>query len=209
MADTIRFSLRIRWRGTKRLGIAGSEAAATDVLKAGVCVSCGRKAGRYARVCPYCGEQVWHPRWFRVGQGGVALLPPALLASLVFQTRPDWSELGRIAQTAHPVCGFLFAAAIGVLLLPVPDGDLVASTRSELRHWQLGAILGGWLMGAYAAAGMCCLRFGRGDGPGMWLSACGLGVCIASMPLFFRIPWRSLMAAGLTVLALGIQQYAG
>lgn len=209
MAGTTRFSHRTRGRGAKMLGIAGSAAAATDVLKAGVCVSCGRNAGRHARVCPYCGEQVWRPRWFQVGQGGAALLPPALLAILVFQTRPDWSELGRTVQTAHPTCGFLFAAAIGMLLLPVPDDDLVASSRSELRRWQLGAIFGGWLVGGYAAAGMCCLRFGCGAGPGMWLSACGLGVCVAAMPFFFRIPWRSLIAAGLAVLALGIQQYAG
>ena len=173
-------------------------------------MSCGRWSGRHVRVCPYCGEQVWHPRWWRAGQWGMILLPPALLAGLAFLTRPDWGAFARMARTTHPAVGFLFAAGLGLLLLPVPDRDLVASSRSELCRWQVRAMIGGWLMAGYAGAGTFCVRCGH---PGGWacLLAVGIGLCVASAPFFFRIPWRSLVAVALlaAMIAESIREYAG
>ena len=170
----------------------------------GTCVSCGRRSGPYARSCPYCGEQVWQPLWRRAGQWCVLLLPPLLLAGLAGSAHPDWKALAGLARSARPACGLLFAAGTGLLLLPVADGDLVASSRAALRHWQAGALLGGWLMGAWAAAAAAALSYGTAPGPlpAAWLLAAGVGLCVAAMPLFFRIPWRSLAAAALLAAAL-------
>ena len=112
-----------------------------------------------------------------------------------------------MARTIHPVWGYFFAAGIGLLLLPVPDGDLVASSRSELCRWQLGAITGGWLMGAYAFACACCVGYGLELGIGACFLVAGVSLCVIAMPLFFRIPWRSLVAVALlvTVILLGIR----
>jgi len=167
----------------------------------GACVSCGRRSGPYARVCPYCGEQVWQPLWRRTGQWCVLLLPPLLLACLAGLAHPDWTALAGLAWGEHPACGFLFAAGTGLLLLPVADGDLVASSRSELRRWQAGAVLGGWVMGACAATGAAALSYGTATGAATWLLAAGAGLCVTAMPFFFRIPWRSLAAAALLAAA--------
>ena len=135
------------------------------------------------------------------------MLPPVLLACLVYATHPDWMAFTRMARTIHPVLGYLFAAGIGLLLLPVSDSDLVASSQSELCRWQLGSITCGWLMGSYAVACAFCLGYGLGLGIGVWFLATALSLCIMTMPLFFHIPWRSLVAVALlvTVIFLGIR----
>ncbi len=173
-----------------------------SVLTAGVCVSCGRASGRHYRTCPYCGEQVWQPRWRRAGQAALLALPPLLLAALAASTRPDMAAFARAMRAVHPALGFLFAAGIGLLLLPTPDSDVVISSRAEGLRWQLCAILGGWLMGLCAAASAVCLGYGRATGPVAWLTAGLLAACIIAAPVFFRIPWRSLAAAGLLAAAL-------
>ena len=173
-----------------------------SILKAGVCVSCGRGSGSYYRTCPYCGEQVWQPRWRRVGQAGLLALSPLLLALLAGTARPDMAEFARAMRAVHPALGFLFAAGIGLLLLPPPDHDLVISSRAEGLRWHLCALLGGWLMGTGAAVCAVCLTYGRAVGAGVWLTAGVAVLCVAAAPFFFRIPRRSLLAAALLAAAL-------
>ena len=150
---------------------------------------------------------VWHPLWWRAGRWCVLFLPPVLLARLVFLTHPDWTAFARMTRTISPVFGYLFAVGIGLLLLPVPDGDLVVSSRSELCRWQILSIAGGWLMGAYAIACAFCLGYGLKMGLGVWFLAAGVSLCVITMPLFFRIPWRSLIAVALVVavILLGVR----
>lgn len=176
--------------------------AMKSVLTAGVCVSCGRASGRYYLTCPYCGEQVWQPRWRRTGQSALLVLPPLLLALLATTTRPDMSGFAQAMRSVPPALGFLFAAGIGLLLMPPPDSDVVISSRAEGFRWQLCAILGGWLMGLYTAAGTVCLSYGRETGTCAWLTVSLAAACVVAAPLFFRIPWRSLAAAALLAAAL-------
>jgi hypothetical protein len=145
---------------------------------------------------------VWQPRWRRAGQKALLVLPPLLVALLAVTTRPDMGGFAQAMRSVPPALGFLFAAGIGLLLLPSPESDVVISSRAEGVRWQLGAILGGWLMGAYAAAGTACLSYGRANGLGAWLLATLLATCVIAAPLFFRIPWRSLAAAVLLAAAL-------
>lgn len=173
-----------------------------SLLIAGACVSCERWCGRYYRTCPYCGEQVWQPLWRRAGQAGLLALPPLLLALLVIIARPDMAGFARAMRSVPPALGFLFAAGIGLLLLPPPDSDLVISSRAEGLRWQGCAILGGWLMGAYAAVCVVCLTYGRSVRVAACLTACAIALCIAAAPFFFRIPWRSLLASALLAAAL-------
>ena len=173
-----------------------------SVLKSGVCVSCGRESGRHYRTCPYCGEQVWQPRWRRACQAALLASPPLLVAFLFFLTHPDMGELAQTLRSVHPALGFLFAAGTGLLLMPSSDSDLVITSRAEGIRWQVSAILGGWLMGLSAAACAVCLSYGRETGAAAWLTA-GLTVaCVVAAPLVFRIPWRSLVAAALLAAAL-------
>jgi hypothetical protein len=171
-------------------------------LTAGECVSCGRESGRYYLTCPYCGEQVWQPRWRRAGQKALLVLPPLLLVLLAVATRPDMSGFAQAMRSVPPALGFLFAAGIGLLLLPPSDSDVVISSRAEGARWQLCAILGGWLMGFSAAATTVCLSYGRATGTGIWLLATLIAACVIAAPFFFRIPWRSLAAAALLAAAL-------
>lgn len=173
-----------------------------SVLTAGVCVSCGRAPGRYYRTCPYCGEQVWQPRGRRAVQTALLVLPPLLLALLAVTTRPDLAGFSQALRSVPPALGFLFAAGVGLLLLPQGDDDLVITSRAQGARWQACAILGGWLMGLFAASCTVCLSYARETGVSAWLTA-GLTVaCVVAAPLFFRIPWRSLVATALLAAAL-------
>lgn len=173
-----------------------------SVLKAGVCVSCGRESGCYYRTCPYCGEQVWQPRWRRAVQVALLVLPPLLLTLFAVTSRPDMGGFARAMHAVHPAAGYLFAAGIGLLLLPSPDSDRVITSRAEGLRWQICAILGGWLMGLYAATCVVCVAYGNVTGISVWLTPCATAACIAAAPLFFRIPWRSVGAVALIALAL-------
>ncbi|MEI7901897.1 MAG: hypothetical protein WCK89_16720 [bacterium] len=173
-----------------------------SVLQAGVCVSCGRASGRYFLTCPYCGEQVWQPRWRRAGQGVLLVLPPLLLALLAGTTRPDMGGFAQALRAVHPAPGFLFAVGIGLLCMPSSDSDVVMSSRAEGARWQVCALLGGWLMGLYAATCVVCLTYGRAAGSRAWLPACLIAACVGTAPVFFRIPWRSLVATAWLAAAL-------
>ena len=175
-----------------------------SVLKSGVCVSCGREPGRFYRTCPYCGEQVWQPRWRRAVQWALVALPPLLLMLLASIAQPDMGRFAQTMRSIHPLLGFLFAAGIGLLLLPPQDSDLVVTSRAESLRWQAGSIFGGWLMGVYAVAVAVCLNYGHATGATAWLSA-GLTMAGAgAAPCFFRIPWRSLGAAALLAATLAL-----
>jgi hypothetical protein len=173
-----------------------------SLLIPGVCVSCGRESGRYYSSCPYCGEEVWQPRWRRAGQGALLALPPLLLALLATLTRPDLGGFAQAARSVHPALGFFFAAGIGLLLLPPPDHDIVISSRAEGFRWQARALLGGWLMGLSAAACVVCLTCGRATGVAAGAVACMIAACVVAAPFFFRIPLRSLVATALLAAAL-------
>jgi hypothetical protein len=174
----------------------------TSTLMNGRCVSCGRRAGRRDRVCPYCGEEVWRPRWWRAGRWCALLLPPVLLACLAGAVRPDWATAARRILDASPLCVFLFAAGVGLLLLPAEDGDLVAGSSAELRRRQAQALLGGWAMALYAVAGAMALAGSPEWGSGVCLLAAGLFASAAATPFFIRVPWRSLAAASLLAAAV-------
>ena len=175
-----------------------------SLLIPGVCVSCGRASGRYYRSCPYCGEEVWQPRWRRAVQGGLLALPPVLLALLAALTRPDLDGCAQAARAVHPALGFLFAAGTGLLLLPPPDSDVVITSRAEGVRWQARALLGGWLMGLFAAACVVCLTCARETGVAAGAAASMLAACVVAAPFFFRIPIRSLVAAALLAAALAL-----
>jgi hypothetical protein len=139
-----------------------------------------------------------------VAQGTLLALPPLLLALLAALTRPDLGGFVQAARSVHPALGFLFAAGIGLLLMPPPDHDIVISSRAEGVRWQVRAILGGWLMGLYAATCVVCLTCGRETGPAAGATACLAAACVVAAPFFFRIPIRSLVAAALLAAALAL-----
>jgi hypothetical protein len=171
-----------------------------SVLKAGVCVSCGRESGRVYRTCPYCGESVWQPAWRRACRAALVALPPALLAALVWAARPELTALVQMRAWG----GFLFAAGVGLALLPCRDDDLVVSSRRELRLWQAQAVAGGALMGLCAAAAAAGLKHGQTAGAAAWLAAVALGACVCAAPAFYRIPWRALAGAALIAGAIAL-----
>jgi len=175
-----------------------------SVLKTGVCVSCGRESGRYYRVCPYCGEQVWQPRWRRAVCAALLALPPLLIATLAVLARPDWAALAQAARRVPPTLGFLFAVGVGLLLTPQADDDLVASSRAELVRWQAVAVGGALLCGGYAAITAVCLCFGRAAGVIAWLTGCVIAACVIAAPFLFRIPWRALAASALIAAAIAL-----
>jgi len=175
-----------------------------SVLKTGVCVSCGRESGWHYRVCPYCGEQVWQPVWRRAVCGLLLALPPLLMVTLAFLTRPDWAALTKAARTVPPTRGFLFAVGVGLLLTPQSDDDLVVSSRAELVRWQAAAVGGALLCGGYATVMAVCLFFGRTVGVGAWSIACVIGACVIAAPFLFRIHWRALVASALIVAAIAL-----
>jgi len=175
-----------------------------SVLSAGVCVSCGRLSGRFYRTCPYCGEEVWQPAWRRAVCGALLVLPPLLSVALACGSRPDWAALAQAGQTASPSRGFLFAAGVGLLLVPAPDDDLIVSSQPEQVRWQAVAVGGALLCGGGAAWVAACLTFGRTAGAAAWLSAIMLAACVAAAPFFFRIPWRALAASALIAGAVAL-----
>jgi hypothetical protein len=174
------------------------------MVKAGVCVSCGRESGRYYRVCPYCSEQVWQPVWRRVFCAMLLALPPLALAALVLTARPDFMALAGRAASVWNWVGFLFAAGAGLLLMPYGDDDLVVTSRADLVRWQALALCGSVLCGLYAAAGAVCVTHGQRGGAGVWIMASALATCVSIAPFFFRIPWRSLIAVGMIVAAVAL-----
>lgn len=176
----------------------GGLAVCTD----GVCVSCGRMPGRPYRRCPYCGEAVWHPFWRRAVSVSLVVVPPVLTALLVSMTQPDWAGTVQTLRTAPPAIGFLFAAGFGMLLLPCADSDLVVSSCAEQARWHALAVGGGLLCGCYAALTAVCLCFGRRLEGSSWLLGGAVLACVASAPLFFRIPWRALAAAAMIAAAI-------
>jgi len=175
-----------------------------SVLITGMCVSCGREPGRYYRVCPYCGEQVWQPVWRRAVCVLLLVLPPLLTVTLAFLAWPDWAALAQAARRVHPALGFLFAIGVGLLLTPQSDEDLVVSSQAELVRWQAVAVGGALLCGGYAAITAVCLFFGRTTGFGAWLAGCVIGTCVIASPFFFRVPWRAPVAAALIVAAIAL-----
>ena len=180
-------------------------------LTAGECVSCGRRNRRHDRTCPYCGESVWRPLWWRVVSGAVLALIPLLVLALSELTRPDLAAFSRFAGNVPSLTGFLFAFGVGVLFLPADDHDLVVTSLASLRHRQAEALLGGWLAGISAATCLVCLLFGEGGGWLAWLAVAGVSACVVALPFFYRVPWRALAAVMLLVAAgvLGVQKYAG
>lgn len=162
-------------------------------LKNGVCVSCERHAGRHASSCPYCGEQVWRPRWWLAGRWCSLFLPPVLLACLTGLARPDWLTVIRRFQNASPSCALLFAVGLGLLLLPPQDHEFVISSVSELRRRQACAFFGGWALGLYAILGTASVT--SMPVPMTILLAGGLAATVSLMPFFLHIHWLSLTAA--------------
>jgi len=175
-----------------------------SVLKAGVCVSCGRGSGRYYRHCPYCGEGVWQPLWRRAARAALLTAPPLLTGTVVLLARPDWGSAVQTLRSAHPAIGFLFAAGLGLLLLPQADNDLVVSSHAERVRWQALAVGGTVLCGTYAAITAVCLCFGQTVAIGAWLPGSAVIACVAAAPFFFRIPWRALAAAAMLVAAIAL-----
>ena len=167
-------------------------------LKNGTCVSCGRHADSRDRLCPFCGELVWRPRWWRTGWWGTILLPPAFLACLTSLTRPDLSAAFHQFLDAPPAYVFPFAVGIGLLLLPAEDARVVVSSSSELRWRQTQTFFGGWVMGIYAIVGATAVSQAQPDAfTSAALLAGGLALATSAMPFFLHISWRSLAAAAL------------
>ena len=173
-------------------------------LNIGVCVSCGREPGRTYRVCPYCGEQVWQPLWQRAGRAVLLAAVPLTAVGLAFWARPDWGALVRLAQTAPIWSELLFAAGLGLLLLPYADDDRVVSSRAELVRWQALAVGGALLSGLVAFFAAVSLRFGREVGVAAWALAAVAFAGVACAPGFFLSPWRAVVASGMIVAAIAL-----
>lgn len=177
-----------------------------SVLKDGACVSCGREPGLHYLRCPYCGEEVWHPLWRRAARVALLVAAPVLAMFLAVMTRPDWHEALQRLRTARPANGLLFAAGVGLLLLPDSGDTLVVSSRLELLRWRALAVGGSVLCGCYAALSALCLCFGRTAGTGNAALGCAVFSCVAAAPFFFRIPWRALTAAAMLVAAILLEK---
>lgn len=172
-----------------------------SILKCGVCVSCGRKSGKYYRTCPYCGERVWQPRWRRAVCGLLVALPPLLAAALAWGSRAALADGARALGELPLAAGFLLAAGTGLLLVPCADDDLVVSSRAELARWQATAVCGSVLCGLHAMAAAVCVACGP-RGAGAWLAAAALAACVGAAPVFFRIPWRAVVASAMIAAAV-------
>jgi len=175
-----------------------------SVRKTAVCVSCGREPGLHYWHCPYCGEGVWQPLWRRVARAALLTVPPLLTGTMILLTRPDWRSAVQALRSAHPAIGFLFAAGVGLSLLPQADSDLVVSSHAERVRWQALAVGGTVLCGTYAAVTAACLCFGQAAATGAWLPGSAVIACVAAAPLFFRIPWRAPAAAAMLAAAIAL-----
>jgi len=174
-------------------------------LKSGVCVSCGRKAGRFYRTCPYCGERVWQPVWRRIACLKLLVISPLLVFALLWLAHADWSALARAVRAGHAWAAFLFAAGAGLLVLPMPDDDRVVSSQAELVRWQAVAVGGSLFCGALSLLAAVSLRFGRTSGAGVWALAIVVWISVAVAPLFFRIPWRAVAASALLAASVALR----
>lgn len=111
-----------------------------NTLRCGVCVSCGRGSRNLSRVCPYCGEMVWCPLWLKALCLATVVMPWFfclwMAADARFQIR-EWSSV--IAETPR-WARCLYAASIGLMLLPANDQKQVLNSTRALWHYHVLAI---------------------------------------------------------------------
>ena len=165
-------------------------------------MSCGRRPGRYYRLCPYCGEAVWHPRWYRIGRNVTLALPPVLATFLILHVHLGWRMGVDVLRRMGPVSGFMAAAGIGLLLLPPADDGVIVGSGRELARRRAGMVLGGCLTGFYAAVCGSSWAFARENAWMACLSAILLAVCVCAAAVFAREPWRYVAGAALLCGAL-------
>ncbi|NLG01510.1 MAG: hypothetical protein GX565_15375 [Lentisphaerae bacterium] len=166
-------------------------------VRNGHCVSCGRAAERGSLDCPYCGEQVWHPRiWYALRR---CILPATALlvlsAGALLTAAPGWHALHRSVCSAPLTAAWLAACALGWLALPADTDGSATGAKDALRRQQREAMFGGAAQALSAVTGTVLLAaVPHLPLPSLPVSL-ALFTCSALLPLFFRIPWSRLAAA--------------
>ncbi|MGI6389425.1 MAG: hypothetical protein ACOX7Q_04405 [Kiritimatiellia bacterium] len=175
-------------------------------VRNGYCVSCDRAAERRAITCPYCGEQVWHPRAWHVTRWCV-LLAPAVLVSIAvawLTASPGWHAIFHHLRSAPLIAAWLAASGLGLLVLPADTDSSAAGAKADLRRLQLEAILGGIAQALSAVIGTALLAAIPRLSLPVLLVGFALLTCAVLLPRFFRIPWCRLAAAAALAIAAAI-----
>ncbi|HRT28957.1 MAG TPA: hypothetical protein P5527_04105 [Kiritimatiellia bacterium] len=170
------------------------------------CVSCDRVAERRAIDCPYCGEQVWHPKAWHVARRCVLLAPVvlAVAATVLLTVSPGWHALFRSLCSAPLAATWLAASGLGLLALPADTESSAAGAKADLRRRQLEAMLGGVVQAFSAVTGALLLAAAPRPSLPILLVGLALLTCSTLLPLFFRIPWCRLAAAAALATAVAV-----
>jgi len=175
-------------------------------VRNGYCVSCDRAAERRAIHCPYCGEQVWHPRAWHVARWCVLLAPAVLLVitGVLLTVSPGWHAFFRNLRSAPLIAAWLAASGLGVLALPADTDGSAAGAKADLRRQQLEAMFGGIVQALSAVTGTILLAVAPRLSLSVLLIGLALLTCAVLLPRFFRIPWCRLAAAVALAIAAAI-----
>ena len=162
----------------------------------GQCVSCGRAPSwPHYSVCPYCGERVRMPAWWRIMRVGVPLVCVVAVVGLIPLTLPDLAEARDTVAPLQKTKAFLLAAVLVILLMPCRDSDLIVSSRAEIIRAQLKTLAGCLFVGTFAFAANFCMAFARIAGWGTYLLYTVATLCVCALPFLYRLPLGRVIAA--------------
>jgi len=170
-------------------------------LKDGVCVSCGRQSVPLYRLCPYCGEQIWHPVWRRIlTLYAVLLLPIFLIASCAID-KTAWSALSNSWQSMSYQCRVLIVLATGVLLLPHENKHLIFTSSRQRVLWLLNGLAASLILLLCALTVVLHLKFSVVDTLHQFSVA---AIALSGVTVFFVLNcgWLQLMSTLLLTLLL-------
>lgn len=175
-------------------------------VRNGHCVSCGRAAERRSLDCPYCGEQVWHPRVWHAARWSFLLAPAPLMlsAATLLTTAPGWHAILRSVCAAPLTAAWLAACALGLLALPADTDGNATGAKGYLRRQQREAMLGGIVQALSAVTGTVLLTAVPHLPMSSLLVSLPLFTCSVLLPFFFRIPWSRLAASAALAMAAAV-----
>lgn len=155
-------------------------------------MSCGRRPPwPHYRDCPYCGELVRMPVWWRVARVGLVVALILLMGVLFRLSSPDFEEAREVLRALPTVKRFLLVSGVAVLLMPHEGSDVIVTSRVALHMWQLRSLAGDVFIGASLFFGSLCFAFASTFGVGLYLLFALVAVGLLALPCFYRLhPWR-------------------
>ena len=170
----------------------------------GVCVACGRFAGRAARICPFCGEAVAADPRRTAARLAALLAAGAALGSAAVLADPA-AQAARVRHAAEtPAGAVLLAMGLVLCLLPRigthgPEGDPVPARRAARAKLAGQSLLG------LAAACVGALLPAAAEEPAASACAALAALCVGAIPALFDVNRAPLGALPLAALAVWLR----